>query len=79
MSIHSNRRVSWGFSPGAATHERGVPGITGGRTPKTPFSGNATGTVTCTLPKLKVSFSPPHVGGHRIGHGHHHGQLQGLH
>jgi hypothetical protein len=28
-------------------------------TPKPTFSGNATGTVTCTLPKLKISFSPP--------------------
>jgi len=30
-----------------------------GATPKPTFSGNATGTVTCTLPKLKISFSPP--------------------
>ncbi len=28
-------------------------------TPKPTFSGNATGTVSCTLPKLKISFSPP--------------------
>jgi len=61
MSIHNSRRKIFMGVLAAALPLTSVAFLASpaGATPNAPFSGNATGTVTCTLPKLKVSFSPP--------------------
>jgi hypothetical protein len=61
MSIHNSRRKVFMGVLAVTLPLTSVAFLVSpaGATPKAPFSGNATGTVTCTLPKLKVSFSPP--------------------